>query len=165
MTAASELLALFYQPVYAFLRRLCGSNEDAEDLTQRTFAKVWASLTSYNGRSTFSTWAHGIAYYTYVDWRRKKNAVEPRPDEWWETCVAEGPSPFEDAAERELAGQLFALVEQLDEGQREVVHLHYYQGLSIQETSEVLNVAASTVKYRLREALSQLKTRAVESKM
>jgi RNA polymerase sigma-70 factor, ECF subfamily len=165
MAAASELVALFYQPVYAFLRRLCGTNEDAEDLTQKTFARVWASIGGYSGRSTFSTWIHGIGYHVYVDWRRKKNPTEPRADEWWEACASEGPSPFDDAAERELAGQLFALVEQLDEGMREVVHLHYYQGLSIQETADVLNIATSTVKYRMREALTWLKSRAVEPKI
>ena len=165
MSAAAELVALFYQPVYAFLRRLCGKDEDAEDLTQKTFAKVWASLGGYGGRSTFSTWIHGIGYHVYVDWRRKKNPMEPRADEWWEACASEGPSPFDAAAERELAGQLFALVEQLDEGAREVVHLHYYQGLSIQETADVLDVATSTVKYRMREALTWLKTRAVEPKI
>jgi|SRR5581483_1597582 RNA polymerase sigma-70 factor (ECF subfamily) len=162
LSAASELVALFYERVYAFFRRLCRDNEDAADLTQKTFAKVWTSLGSYSGRSSFSTWIHGIGYHVYVDWRRKKNPAEARSDEWWEACVAEGPSPFENAAERELAGQLFALVEQLEEGMREVVHLHYYQGLSIQETANVLNVATSTVKYRMRGALSRLKAGAVE---
>jgi RNA polymerase sigma-70 factor (ECF subfamily) len=52
-------------------------------------------------------------------------------------------------------------VDQLDEDRRHVVHLHYYQGLSIRQTAEVLNVATSTVKYRLREVLRILRTRIV----
>ena len=81
-----------------------------------------------------------------------------RSDEWWETCVADGPSPYEDAAERDLAGRLHAMVARLDEDRREVVHLHYYQGLSLKETAEVLGIATSTVKYRLRGALDELQT-------
>ena len=55
-----------------------------------------------------------------------------------------------------MAVRLHAMVARLDEGKREVVHLHYYQGLSIKETAEVLDIGTSTVKYRLREALDQL---------
>jgi RNA polymerase sigma-70 factor (ECF subfamily) len=156
LAAASELVSLHYQMIFSFFRRMCGSDEDAADLTQKTFAKVWAALPGYQGRSSFSTWAHGIGRNVYVDWRRQGNRLEPQTDEWWETCEAEGPSPFEDAAERDLAGRLHSMVTKLDEGSREVVQLHYYQGLSLKETAEVLGVAASTVKYRLREALDAL---------
>ncbi len=157
--AASELVRLHYERVYAFFRRLCGSDADAADLTQKTFARGWASLGSYAGRSSFSTWIHGIGRNVYLDWRRKGNRLEAQSDEWWESCVAAGPSPFEDAAERDAALRLHTLVAQLDEEKKEAVHLHYYQGLSLSETAEVLGVAASTVKYRLREALEFLKAK------
>lgn len=158
MAAASELVASHYPRIFSFFRRLCGNDEDAADLTQKTFAKVWAALPSYEGRSSFSTWLHGIGRNVYVDWRRKGNRLDVQTDEWWEDCAAEGPSPFEDAAERDLAGRLYTLVAQLEEDGREVVQLHYYQGLSLKETAEVLNIATSTVKYRLREALNVLRS-------
>src|SRR5687767_1991833 len=141
MAAASELVILFSPRIFAFFRRLCGNEPDAEDLTQKTFMKVWSALGSFEGRSSFSTWIHGIAHHVYVDWRRRANLTDFRPDEWWEACAADGPSPFEEAAEREMAWQLYALVEQLEEETREAVHLHYYQGLSLKETAEVLNIA------------------------
>jgi RNA polymerase sigma-70 factor, ECF subfamily len=156
LSAASELVTLHYQRIFAFFWRLCGNDEDAKDLTQRTFSKLWAALPLYQGRSSFSTWIHGIGHNVYVDLRRKGNRLDPQTDEWWETCVAEGPSPAEDAAERDLAKRLHAMVARLDEDRRTVVHLHYYQGLSIKETAEVLNIATSTVKYRLRGALDEL---------
>ena len=162
--AASELVALNYQKLFAYFRRQCANDEDAADLTQKTFARVWAALSSYEGRSSFSTWIHGIGRNVYVDWRRKDHRADARTDEWWENCVAEGPSPFEDAAERDQAARLHALVAKLDEGKKEAVHLHYYQGLSLKETAEVLGVATSTVKYRLREALDFLKSQPLEPK-
>jgi RNA polymerase sigma-70 factor (ECF subfamily) len=64
-------------------------------------------------------------------------------------------------ADRQTAQRLYEAVDQLDEDRRHVVHLHYYQGLSIRQTAEVLNVATSTVKYRLREVLRILRTRIV----
>ena len=165
LAAASQLVAEFYERIFAFFRRLCGRDEDASDLTQKTFCKVWTSLENYNGRASFNTWLHAIAHHVYVDWRRQRNRLDPQSDDWWETCVADGPNPFEDAAARELAHQLYALVEQLDEGQREVVHLHYYQALSLQETAEALDIATSTVKYRLRNALEALQSRMAEPKL
>lgn len=162
--AAAELIDRHYERIYAYLRRLCGSDVEAEDLTQRTFQKVWSSLGAFGGRSAFSTWAHGIAHNVYVDWRRRRNFMDPQTDTWWETCAAEGPSPFEDAAERELAQRVYGLVEQLDEDTRQAVHLHYYQGLSLKETCEVLGMPSSTLKYRLREALNTLRSRTAEPK-
>ncbi len=158
LSAASELVTSHYQRIFSFFRRLCGNEDDAADLTQKTFAKVWAALPSFEGRSSFSTWIHGIGHNVYVDWRRKGNRLDFQTDEWWAECVADGPGPFENAAERDLAGRLYALVQQLEEGVREVVHLHYYQGLSLRETAEALNIATSTVKYRLREALNVLRS-------
>ena len=162
LSAASELVSLFYERIFAYFRRLCGSNDDAADLTQKTFFKVWTSLASFRRRSSFSTWLHGIAHHVYVDWRRTNRPAHLQTDEWWEACAAAGPSPFDDAAERDTARRLFALVERLEEGIREVVHLHYYQGLSLNETAEVLDIAASTVKYRLRGALDALRAQTIE---
>jgi RNA polymerase sigma factor (sigma-70 family) len=160
--AATQLVALHYQKVYAFLRRLCGNDDDAAELTQRTFSKIWAALASYEGRSSFSTWIHGVGRHVYLDWRRHADRLDPQSDEWWETCAADGPGPFETTAERDEAARLYALVGRLDEEKRDVIHLHYYQGLSLKETAEVLDIATSTVKYRLRESLDFLRSQPME---
>ena len=97
--------------------------------------------------------------------RRTNRPADSRSEEWWEVCVADGPSPFEDAAERDLARRLFSLVERLEDGVREVVHLHYYQGLSLSETAEALGIATGTVKYRLRGALDFLRSQTIEPKL
>jgi len=155
--AATELIAAFYERIYAYLRRRCCNDEDAADLTQKTFAKAWGSLASFANRSSFSTWLHGIAHHAWLDSRRQPNPAEYQSDEWWASCPAATSSPFEDTAGRDLARQLYALVEQMEETVRDTIHLHYYQGLSLAETAEVLGVAASTVKYRLRTALDVLR--------
>jgi RNA polymerase sigma-70 factor (ECF subfamily) len=154
--AADRLITEFHRPIYAFLRRLAGRDEDAEDLTQRTFARVWTSLGSYAGTSSVSSWMHGIAHHVYLDWRRADRRSEPQTDEWWQNQVAPGPCPAEIAAHADLTGGIYAAVDRLDPAVRSAVHLHYYQGLTLQETAEVLGMATSTVKYRLRAALEEL---------
>ncbi len=156
--AACELLKIYYAEVYAYLRRLCGSRHDAEDPTQQTFLKVWSSLDGFAGRSKFSTWLYRIAHNTYLDWLRKNTAgTQSRPDQWWQECIDQNPGPFANLAERQLAQRLYQAVDRLDEDKKHVVHLHYYQGLSIRETAKVLNIATSTVKYRLREVFKTLR--------
>jgi RNA polymerase sigma-70 factor, ECF subfamily len=161
MEAASRLVTLFHQRIYAFFARLAPA-EDAEDLTEKTFFKAWTSLGKYDGRSSFSTWLHSIAHHVYVDWRRKRNPSELQSPEWWDALASGEPNPFESLAERDLATRLYRLVDSLDNETRELVHLHYYQHLSINDISQVLDIATSTVKYRLRQALDFLRTRAVE---
>lgn len=161
--AASELLALHYERIFAYFRRLCGNEADASDLTQKAFWKVWQAIGSYEGRAGFPTWLHGIAHHVYVDWRRVKNRFDSQSDDWWLTCPADGPSPFEEAADRESVHQLYSLVERLEEPTRETVHLHYYQGLTIQETADALGIATSTVKYRLRGALDSIKQKLLKT--
>lgn len=156
-TAASELLSLFYEKVYRHLRRLCGTESDARDLTQRVFCKVWASLPGYRERATFSTWVHRISYNVYLDWRRRPDRAVPVSDAWWESLPASSPSPLETAADAEEAARLYAIVEELDEDHRQAIHLHYYQNLSLRETAEVLEIPASTLKYRLRVALDKIR--------
>lgn len=150
--AACELLRICYPDVFAYLRRLCGSRQDAEDLTQQTFVKVWSSLNSFAGRSAFSTWLYRIAHNTFIDWKRSNaDSVQSHSDQWWQECVDHNPGPFANIAERQLAMWLYEVVEQLDEDKRYAVHLHYYEGLSLRETARVLGIATSTLKYRLRE--------------
>jgi RNA polymerase sigma-70 factor (ECF subfamily) len=165
LDAASELVTQFYARIFAWFRRLTGHDADAADLTQKTFCKVWIGLESFQGRSSFSTWLHGVGHHVYLDWLRQRRPTEQPTEGWWQARAAEGPSPFEDAAERDAAFLLYASVEELDADARQSVHLHYYQGLSLAETAGALGVATSTVKYRLRQALDSLRARIAEPKI
>jgi RNA polymerase sigma factor (sigma-70 family) len=154
--AILELIELFYERIYAFLRRLTANDADAADLTQKTFAKVWPALPTFTGRSSIGSWMHGIAYHTYVDWRRRDHRPEPRSDDWWAHRVSPEPGPDVAVAQRDLSAKLYAEVDQLPPELRDTVHLHYYQELTLQETADAMSVASSTVKYRLRQALGEL---------
>lgn len=157
--ASVDLVDLFYERIYAFLRRLCGDQTEAADLTQKTFGRVWAALPSFSGRSSVGSWIHSIAYHTYVDWRRANHRTEPRSPEWWAECASSDPGPDELASRNDLAASVYAAVDRLAPDLRETVHLHYYQELTIQETADAMDVATSTVKYRLRQALEELETK------
>lgn len=155
--AASELLKLHYKKIYSYLRRCCGNTHIAEDLTQETFSKVWSSLRTFRGRCSFYSWICKIAYHEYVNWIRVKDRYEYQYSAWWEDIQDTNPGPHILAVEKQQAEMLYNLVEQMMEKEKQVIHLHYYQGLSIRETAYVLDIATSTVKYRLRNAIKQLR--------
>ena len=157
--AAARLIELFYQRIYAFLRRLAANDADAADLTQRTFGRVWQALPSFAGRSSVASWMHSIAYHVYVDWRRADRHTEPRPDEWWAARPAPEATPDEIVARADLAAAVYGSVDELEPDLRHTVQLHYYQDLTLQETADVMGVATSTVKYRIRQALAELQKR------
>jgi len=154
--AAGELIELFYERIYAFLRRLAANDADAADLTQRTFSRMWQALPGFAGRSSVASWIHSIAYHAYVDWRRSDRHTEPRPDEWWAARPAPEARPDEVVARTDLAATVYGLVDELEPELRHTVQLHYYQDLTLQETADALGVATSTVKYRVRQALAEL---------
>jgi RNA polymerase sigma-70 factor, ECF subfamily len=154
--AATELISLFYERIYAFLRRLTANDADAADLTQRTFARVWQALPTFAGRSSVSSWIHSIAYHAYVDWRRADRHTEPRSNQWWATRPTAESQPDEILAHTDMAATVYGAVHELEPDLRDTVQLHYYQDLTLQETADAMDVATSTVKYRLRQALAEL---------
>ena len=154
--ATVGLIELFYERIYAFLRRLADNDADAADLTQRTFGRVWQALPTFAGRSSVSSWMHGIAYHVYVDWRRADRHTEPRSNEWWAARPSPEALPDEIVAHADLAAAIYGSVDELEPDLRHPVQLHYYQDLTLQETADAMGVATSTVKYRLRQALAEL---------
>src|SRR3954462_10462953 len=112
--AASELIELFYARIYAFLRRLSGNESDAADLTQRTFTCVWQALPTFAGRSSVSSWMHGIAYHSYVDWRRSDHRAESRTDEWWALRPDGALRPDQLASQADLSSAIYGSVDRLE---------------------------------------------------
>jgi RNA polymerase sigma-70 factor (ECF subfamily) len=154
--AAIQLIELTYARVYTLLRRLTENEADAADLTQRTFSRVWQALPKFAGRSSVNSWIHSIAYHVYIDWRRADHRTESRPSEWWSALPAGAATPAEETARTDMAARVHAAVAGLEPDLRDSVQLHYYQDLTLQETADAMDVASSTVKYRLRQALAEL---------
>ncbi len=155
--AASELLRESYKPIFGYLCRLTGNRDDAADITQITFAKAWNSLNRFRRASSFSTWIHRIAYCNYIDWIRQSKPTLQVDDEWWRLIPATGPTPAQEACDIDERRRLYSAVERLPDEDRQAIHLHYYQGLSLLQTAEVMVIPQSTLKYRLRNAIDRLR--------
>ena len=153
---AESLILAHYQHIYSYLYRLCACRELAEDLTQETFMKAWLGLAGYQGQSSVLTWLYRIAYNLFVDWQRKGKLPVVSKDQWWDVA-SDDCEPVDKVVASQESIRVYELVERLDDDSRQLVHLHYYEKLSLAETALVLNVPVSTLKYRLRKTLDKLK--------
>ena len=157
--ACADLVRTHYAAIYGFLLHLSGQVSTAEDLTQETFAAAWASIGSFRGRASLKTWLYKIAYGKFVDLKRRvkshRAATEHLQNNARSSVGVRG--PMDEAMTKERSTRVYAAVQELNTDEREVIVLHYFQGLSFREMAAVLDDPAGTVKWRTSRALGQLK--------
>ena len=123
----------------------------AEDAVQDTFVKAWKTLDSYRGEASEKTWLMRIAVNCCRDMRRGRWFLHTdrriSMDDLPEPAV-----PF-DLPDDTITNAILSL----SDGLRKVIILRYYQGFSIQETAEIMNLSKRTIHYRLEKAHKALK--------
>ena len=128
------------------------SESDADDLVQETFVRSYKAAPTFEGHSAIYTWLYGIMRNVQLDrWRKKKH--EPILTDFSEFDVIDESGP-EGITRIEVVQKEVAL---LGESSEEVVRLHYFSELSVEEISVRLNIPVGTVKSRLFHARKKLK--------
>lgn len=163
--AFSILVERYASRLFAVCYHLLGNRQDAEDCVQDTFIKVFRSISEYNFRSSFYTWAYRISVNTCLDFRRKNNKNRTLSiDEGLETESGQmflqipDASPLPDAR-LESAEQAALIREELAALPKylcEIIILRDLEGLSYSELSDVLGLSEGTVKSRLSRGRKQL---------
>jgi len=148
--------------VYNLCYRFTGRIQDAEDLTQEVFIKVFQTLRSYDSaQGTFSTWLNRVARNHLVDHyrRTRKDRVTSSLDDD-STPLPELPStraaPTASVESRERRELLQAALDQMSPDLREAVVLRDLQDLDYQEIAQVLGVPQGTVKSRINRGRLEL---------
>ncbi|MDI3481857.1 MAG: hypothetical protein PWQ97_1512 [Tepidanaerobacteraceae bacterium] len=161
--AFEKLIAGYEKKVYNTVYRFFGNTEDAKDITQEIFIKLFTSLKLFREGSSFSTWLYRIAVNTCIDFsRRKKEDLLPLQEEL-DDCgmrIGEYENPPEACAEhKELKKAIEGAIQTLPEDQRICLILRDIQGFSYMEISSILNCSQGTIKSRIsrgRRALREL---------
>ena len=162
--ACVELIGRFHAPIYRLLAHLCRDAHLAEDLTQETFLAAWAKIGGFNVASSLNTWLHTIAYRKFIDaHRRHERTVTTKGDASIDRAQSKTPDPYESALASDENRRLYRALDRLKPAERDVVVLHYLQGLSYEDMAAVVEQPTGTVKWRTRQALEHLRT-ALESK-
>lgn len=124
------------------LHGMVGNYATAEELTQEAFLKAWNNLGAFGFKSKLSTWIYQIAINTALDWLRSHKSGQR---------VLEDNIGNENAFTPEKRAVAEALME-LDEANRSLLVLHYYEDLNQNEIGKILRVPEGTVKSRLYQA-------------
>ena len=165
--AAFDLLVARYQArAYRLAWSLLRNAEDARDVSQDAFIRVWEAAGRFRGDARFSTWFYRILVNVCLDHKRRGR--------WWTRLVtrdderdadeslverqpAPGPDPGDQVTEAETMERLWEAVHRLSPQQRTAVILYGQEHLSTPEIAEVLGLAEPTVRVHLHRAVAALR--------
>jgi RNA polymerase sigma-70 factor (ECF subfamily) len=143
--AFEVLLVKYEKPVFNAAYRMLHSTEDARDVTQTVFLKVYENLDQYDPGFRFFSWIYRIAMNESIDCLGKLNRTETMESE----PADEGFGPEQETSNKQLQDDLQIALMSIKPEYRTVVVLKHFLDCSYIEISEILNVPEKTVKSRL----------------
>lgn len=157
MPSWDELVREHGDRVYRLAYRLSGNAQDAEDLTQDTFIRVFRSLQDYQP-GTFEGWLHRITTNLFLDMVRRRNRIrmEALPEDY-DRVPAPGPNPEQIYHDARLGADLQSALDSLAPDYRAAVVLCDIEGLSYEEIGATLGVKLGTVRSRIHRGRQALR--------
>ena len=153
--AMRSLFARHQTALYRWLRRIVRDEALAEDLLSEVFLDVWRQATSFQARSSVSTWLLAIARHKALSARRRR--VDVQLDEDVAASICDPADDPEISLLKKNRGELLRQsMVNLSRKHREVLDLVYYHGKSVKEVAEITGVAEATVKTRMFHARRKL---------
>lgn len=154
-----ELLEQVHTPGFAWAVRCCrGDRAEAEDVLQQSYLKVLDGRARFEGRSSFRTWLFGVIRRTALESGRRSWTQALRLGAWWREQDGEEASPADHVADGDLAGRLEAALRKLSRRQAEVLHLVFYQDLTIQEAADVVGLPVGTARTHYERGKARMRT-------
>ncbi len=156
-TAFEELIYMYDKNVLGIAYSYIGNNEDAKDIYQEVFLRVYKGIKKFEFRSEFSTWLYRVTTNVCLTYRSQKKKFayssldEEINDEDGEQrsladTIADGGSSDERALGSEISERIDNGLEKLSPQQRMVFTLKHYKGYKIKEISSIMNCTEGTVK-------------------
>ncbi len=144
--------------VFALALKMLKHREESEEVSQDTFIKVYKSLSKFNGESKFSTWIYRIAYNTCLD-RIKKNSKFNNDVEINDVTANEifqTENVFDSLENKERSIIIKECIDKLPEEECVIIHLFYFEELSLKEIVEIVSMTEGNVKVKLFRARKKL---------
>jgi len=167
--AFRELVERHKLTVLNMCLRFTGNKQDAEDLAQDVFLRLFQAAPNYEIKAAFTTWLYRITVNLCLNYQRRKKILhffsldhDKHPDD---SMAGRAPQfalkeqPDTDFERKELQQIVQRAIQSLPENQKSVLILHRFQDLSYKEIAEVLDITVSAVESRLHRAKQNLKKR------
>jgi RNA polymerase sigma-70 factor (ECF subfamily) len=155
LDAFEELIRRLQRRVYGFAYHHVRDLDEAQDLTQEIFVKLYRNLGRYDPARPFEPWFWKLATNTSINYRRKRVPVptDQSPDH---VAVTDSALPQHDPT-------LFDALTQLDPAYRLPILLHYYADLSLEQVGQSMSLSIPAIKSRLHRARALLRNSLAES--
>lgn len=156
-SAARELLNRHLKRLLNVAYRLLGNRDDAEEVVQDVFLKVWTNAAKWEpGRAKFETWMHRVTINLCYDRlrRRRETQVDELPEQ-----ADERAGPAQVLQQSQIASKVRAAMEELPERQKAALTLCHLQGFSNIEASQIMDISVEAVESLLARARRGLKTK------
>lgn len=155
--AFAEIVALYQDKLYLMAFRMLGNRQEAEDVTQEAFLRVYRNLDRYDEGLKFSTWIYRIATNLCIDRLRKRKAtysldaesVDHEGLDGYAVIPSDDRTPESEMLLTETQRIVREAIETLPAKYKSVMVLRYLHDLSLQEIGEVLDMPVTTVKTRV----------------
>ena len=143
-----ELYRRFSPRMYAVCLRYASNAEEAEDILQEGFIKVFKKLDSFRREGSFEGWIRRIFVNTAIEHFRRKRYLQPVTEKEENTLEGQYLSILDDLAERDI----MALVQQLSPGYRTIFNMYVVEGYTHKEIGDMLGISEGTSKSQLSRA-------------
>jgi RNA polymerase sigma-70 factor (ECF subfamily) len=150
--ALAELYQRYSKPLFNYLHRLVRDPESAEDLLQEVFVVFWQKAATFQGRSSFKTWAFRIAHNKAVSWLRKLKPI----DDVEMMDLPSDASPEADSFQNWQSELVHEAMQALSANHRAAIELIYVYDFTYREAAKVLDTPVGTVKSRVMHGLKNL---------
>ncbi|MFC1558556.1 RNA polymerase sigma factor [candidate division KSB1 bacterium] len=158
--AFRKIIEQHSQKIYSIAYQMAGNSDDASDIAQEVFIKLFNSLGKFDRKYNFTTWLYRVTVNMSIDYKRKNTRHSNIPlDEINETSIIGNCSSEPDSGleRKELKGIINKVTELLTEKQQKVFVLRDLQGFSTEEISQILTCRQSTVRVHLAKAREQVR--------
>jgi RNA polymerase sigma-70 factor (ECF subfamily) len=162
--ALAEIVSRHLKLVYNIGYYYAGNSDDAQDIAQETFVKVWKNLRRYDPNKNFKNWIFEIAKNTSLDWLKKKKAIpfsrfetESGGNSLLATLADHAARPDFLWGQKDRKNNLSRAISRLAPSYQKVVSLHGEEGYTFKEIARADCQPINTVKSRYRRALAMLK--------
>ena len=157
-----RLMQKYQERVYWHVRRMVVDHDDADDVVQNTFIKVYRGIHSFKGQAKLYTWIYRIATNESITFLKQKKRKQTESMERGDFSIADQlcADPYFDGSEVQL--RLQEAVAALPEKQKLVFLMKYYDEMSYQEISEVLETSIGGLKASFHHAVKKVKKHLTE---
>lgn len=161
--AFEAIVAEFEKKVYNLSLRFSGNEQDALDITQEVFIKVYSALPAFREQSSFSTWIYRITSNACIDYSRKNSknsalSLSVDDEDHTEHEIPDADYSPESVYDRkELREEIASAIVELPEMHRQILIMRDISGLSYAEIASILYLEEGTVKSRIARARESLR--------